>query len=166
MLMRMGDRAMRRRLAAVVLLMLPAACGGEAATRPAETVAYVIKEKTFHLEIADDDAERARGLMERERLAADGGMLFVMGHSGVHHFWMKNTLIDLDALWVNEEGEIVHVATMKAGDETTHSNRRAAAYIIELRAGTAKALGLGVGDKITPPGKVLKPAATGPDNKS
>ncbi|MEK6847456.1 MAG: DUF192 domain-containing protein, partial [Nanoarchaeota archaeon] len=61
----------------------------------------------FEVEVVADDASRTRGLMFREELDEKAGMLFVWEEEGVYSFWMKDTLIPLDMIWINAEKEVV-----------------------------------------------------------
>lgn len=67
----------------------------------------VLGAETFDVEIVDTPKLRRQGLMNREYLAEDEGMLFVFEHTAVYPFWMKNTLIPLQIIWINEEGLVV-----------------------------------------------------------
>ena len=68
------------------------------------------KENCFQVEIADTDEKRERGLMFREELCSDCGMLFVYDEEVKSKFWMKNTLIPLDIIWLDSDLKVVHVA--------------------------------------------------------
>ncbi|MCK4265810.1 MAG: DUF192 domain-containing protein, partial [Thermoplasmata archaeon] len=65
---------------------------------------------TFTCEIADDSAERSEGLMYRTELASDHGMLFVFDHTQEVQFWMKNTLIPLDIIFIDNNGVVLNIA--------------------------------------------------------
>src|SRR5215212_5947961 len=96
------------------------------ATRPAEvpvvelqrTVTVEIGGKPFTLEVAANDDDRQRGLMYRKSMPGDRGMLFVFPSERPLSFWMRNTLIPLDILYLDRFGKVVSVAQMKALDET------------------------------------------------
>ena len=65
--------------------------------------------RSVRAELAVNDEERARGLMFRDQLMADQGMLFVFAEDEPHSFWMKNTLIPLDMLWLGSDRRIIHI---------------------------------------------------------
>lgn len=67
--------------------------------------------QVFQLEVSRTPAERELGLMYRESMQYNQGMLFVFDSPGRHRFWMKNTLIPLDILWLNQAKEIIHFET-------------------------------------------------------
>lgn len=68
-----------------------------------------IEGKEYKLEIADTPQKRQRGLMEREFLPEDEGMLFIFPQEGYHSFWMYNTKIPLKMIWLDSNWEVVHV---------------------------------------------------------
>jgi hypothetical protein len=90
-------------------------------------------------ELAITEAERARGLMFREKIAPDQGMLFCFEQEDKHAFWMKNTLIPLDILWLDRDRRIVHmernVPPCKADPCPSYPSLRPALYVLELGAG-------------------------------
>ena len=94
-----------------------------------------------HVEIASDDATRAQGLMYRDRLPEDQGMIFLFPASGEYAFWMKNTIIPLDMVWIDEQNRIVHVAhdvpPCKTEECPSYPPRVSARYVLELAAGVA-----------------------------
>ena len=104
------------------------------------------------VEVASNDDTRARGLMFRDSLAADRGMIFLFPKSDVYPFWMKDTLIPLDMLWLDESSRIVHIAAnvppCAADPCPSYSPEVSARSVLELRAGRAAELGLKVGDTL------------------
>ena len=108
--------------------------------------------KTITAELAVSDHERARGLMFREKLNSDEGMLFVFEEESYHSFWMKNMIISLDLLWLNRDKLIVHmeenVPPCKEDPCPSYAPRIGAMYVLELRAGSVAENGLEVSDKV------------------
>jgi uncharacterized membrane protein (UPF0127 family) len=101
------------------------------------------------VEVARTDAERARGLMHRARLAEDAGMLFLFEESAVHAFWMKNTLIPLDMIFIGEDGRITGIVARAApGDLSALSAGGPSRYVLEVNGGWAEARGVAVGDRV------------------
>lgn len=105
----------------------------------------------FKVEIASSQEELAKGLMFRESLNKNSGMLFVFPEEELHSFWMKNTLIPLDIIWINTDREIVfikHNAPVCLEDpcESFTPNEKAL-YVLEINSGIAEEIGLEVGDK-------------------
>jgi uncharacterized membrane protein (UPF0127 family) len=107
----------------------------------------------FAIEIADTPDERAQGLMFRETMAADAGMLFDYGfdQNGVA-FWMKNTPLPLDMIFIRADGTITQIAA----DTTPFSLEPVPSvlpvrFVLEVNAGTAKRIGLKPGDRLRHP---------------
>jgi uncharacterized protein len=101
----------------------------------------------YQVEVADDDAERARGLMFRDELPADHGMLFIHDEQGPQSYWMKNTRIPLDILYFDNDRKLVSqqrdVPPCSAGDLCPpYPSEVPARYVLELNAGDAMRLGL------------------------
>ncbi len=105
-------------------------------------------------ELADTPLKRARGLMYRESLPDDRGMLFIFGEAQAWTFWMKNTKIPLDILWLNEQKQIVHIesnvpiCTLTGDACPQYQSNQPAMYVLELRGGRATALKLTRGTKL------------------
>lgn len=108
--------------------------------------------RTFTVEIADDDDSRRTGLMFRRSMAEDHGMLFLFEEEAPRSFWMRNTYIPLDIIYINAEGSIVSIAEMAEplSDRSLPSAGPAAA-VLEINGGLSRTLGLGPGDKVTHP---------------
>lgn len=106
----------------------------------------------FQVEIAETNEQRAQGLMFRREMAADAGMLFLFGGSEVRAMWMKNTLIPLDMLFIDETGKIVRIAerTVPYSERAITSGGPVSA-VLELNAGTASRLVIKPGDRVRHP---------------
>lgn len=104
------------------------------------------------VEVADTDAERSTGLMFRRSLGDDEGMIFVYPRDEPISMWMKNTYISLDMIFVRGDGTIHRIAadTEPFSEQTISSGDKVRA-VIEMKAGSAKRLGLKPGDKVEYP---------------
>ena len=108
--------------------------------------------RNFTVEIADNDLTRERGLMFRTALAADRGMLFDFITPQETSFWMKNTLIPLDMLFVRADGVIANIkADAKPGDLTPIPSDGPIRAVIEIAGGGAAKLGIKPGDRVKHP---------------
>ena len=96
-------------------------------------------------EVANTFDTRGRGLMFRESLAANQGMLFVFEDAGSHCMWMKNTLIPLSVAFISADGTIVNIEDMKPQTEDTHWSKGPALYALEMRKGWFAEKGIGPG---------------------
>ena len=110
--------------------------------------------QVFRLEVARTSQERAKGLMGREHLERDSAMLFVFAEEAQRSFWMKNTLIPLDILFLDSNGVVVDVQTMTPQPDapdselTVYPSAAPARYAIEMNAGLAKELGIEPGAQV------------------
>ena len=108
---------------------------------------------TFAVEIADTEAAREHGLMERTQMDPDHGMLFVFDDDAPRAFWMKNTKIPLDMLFFDAERRLLSVQhdvpPCTADPCPAYSSGAPARYVLELNGGRARALGVTVGDELT-----------------
>lgn len=104
---------------------------------------------SFAVEIAATEAQQARGLMFRTELADDKGMIFPYQSPQILSFWMKNTVISLDIIFINEDGSIANIAKNTEPyslDSVSSINPTVA--VLELRAGLTEELGIKAGDII------------------
>ncbi len=93
----------------------------------------------FDVECAISNAEKTKGLMFRERLDINQGMLFIWESDALRQFWMKNTLIDLDILFINSENEIVNIEERaQSGSIKILSSKFPAKYVLEINAGQSQ----------------------------
>jgi uncharacterized membrane protein (UPF0127 family) len=142
-----------RRLALAALLAM--ACASKKGPDPARPQARVVVETAaggrhaVAVEIARTDAERARGLMHRTSLPDDAGMLFLFDETAEHGFWMMNTLIPLDMIFIDEDGRIVGVVE-RAEPRSTESRSVGAPsrYVLEVNGGWTGARGVKAGDRV------------------
>lgn len=155
----------------LVLLLLPVACTAGTSTAPAkpatasapatqpitfDTTAMTLKGKAFTMEVAVSDAQSERGLMYRDSLPADHGMLFVMPYVDTWAFWMHNTRIPLDIIFVDRAGKVLEIHNRAAMDDTSRGPTSPAQYVIELNLGAAQKIGLVKGDSVEIPKKYVK----------
>lgn len=109
------------------------------------------KTHTFNMEIAATPEAQERGLMYRTALAEDAGMVF--DFPAVHHasFWMHNTCIPLDMVFVSEDKLVIGVVTAPPLNDESRSVPGLSKYVVELAAGVAKKVGIGIGARFVPP---------------
>ncbi len=106
----------------------------------------------FSVEIADTDETRAMGLMHRERMARSAGMLFIYDRPTAPSFWMRNTLIALDMIFVDPTGRVSHIHHNAIPlDETPIPGGENVLMVLEINGGLARALGLNVGSEMRHP---------------
>ena len=99
--------------------------------------------------VAANDADREQGLMYRTKLAPNEGMLFVFNENAVHCFWMKNTLIPLDMVFIDEHGVVVNVAANATPlSEANIPSAGPVLGVLEIRGGRAAELGVQAGDQV------------------
>lgn len=109
-----------------------------------------LEENCFFVELAKTSAEKSKGLMFRESLEDNRGMLFIYDSDGEYNFWMKNTLIPLDIIWINSEREVVFIKynAQPCGEicdiiEPKTNSR----FVLEINGGLAEELRMNLGDK-------------------
>jgi uncharacterized membrane protein (UPF0127 family) len=102
----------------------------------------------IHAELAAEPGSRMRGLMFRESMAPNAGMLFVFDETTTHCMWMKNTLIPLSVAFLDEKGAIVSIHEMAPKTENSHCAARPARYALEMNKGWFAARGIKPGAAI------------------
>jgi hypothetical protein len=151
-------RAGRAFLAAAMAAVLSGTAGAEDAPCAPDRVDLRWPDggESFAVEVADDDAERARGLMFRDSLDTGAGMLFVYESPRRAMFWMKNTLIPLDMIFADAAGRVTRVhANAVPGDLTPIDGGEGVVFVLEINGGLAGRLGI-------VPGAELRHPAIGP----
>ena len=111
----------------------------------------IINNKTIQVEIADNNEERVTGLMFREELCENCGMLFIFDDSEPRSFWMKDTLIPLDMIFIDENYEIVnikHATPCLEGSCMTYDSGMKAKYVLELNGRFTDKNNIKIGDKL------------------
>jgi uncharacterized membrane protein (UPF0127 family) len=137
-------------LAAFLLVALPLAAQDAVPVREELVVDSQTAKHSFEVEIADDPQERARGLMFRREMADEHGMLFDFGEEQQASFWMENTYIPLDMIFINEDGTVDSIA-----EQTTPLSRRSVVsdgpvrYVLEINGGLSDELGIEPGDTVS-----------------
>ena len=108
------------------------------------------KSHEFSIEIADDDYQRATGLMDRQSMKDDQGMLFIFPTERPLNFYMKNTYIGLDLIFANDKAEIVHIHKYaKPLDLSSISSVFPSMYVFEVNAGLTDQLNIEIGDNFS-----------------
>ncbi len=143
-------------------LLLVSACGaapgssGAPRPTPAETIsgprAVLPSGAVYRLELATVPEDLAQGLMYRENLPERTGMLFLFAEPSPHHFWMKNTMIPLDIVWLDDAGRVIFVSVdtppCKADPCPTYGTDVPVRRVLEIAGGMAKKEGVVVGSRI------------------
>lgn len=143
------------RWAIFLLLVFVLGCANQDAVDIEEDIVeselVYLEDLGVNVEVADDDYERMKGLMFREELCSECGMLFVFEDANLRNFWMKNTLIPLDMIFLDSEGTIVNIETAVPCESDPcpkYSSEFAAQYVVEVNAGYCEAHNITAGDKV------------------
>lgn len=148
---------MKRTVTGAFLVLLLIACGAApkssvtpaATPPPAGPRAVLPSGRIYNLEIARTPQEQEQGLMFRESLPEKTGMLFPFTDKGVHHFWMKNTMIPLDMVWMDADRKVIFVSAntppCKADPCPSYGPDSPAASVLEIAGGMAAKENITVG---------------------
>jgi uncharacterized membrane protein (UPF0127 family) len=109
------------------------------------TALVIFGTDTVFAEVAQSQAERSQGLMYRESLPENGGMLFIFPEAAVRSFWMQNTYIPLDIAFMDQQFRILNIEQMEPMTMDSHASRGPAAYALETNQGWFAARGIGPG---------------------
>jgi hypothetical protein len=162
----------KRVLIIFVIVVLVAAVAGflfwEYSQREIARVCFIAAEggdACFDVEVVRKEDDRAKGLMFRDSITKETGMLFVFEERARHSFWMKNTFVALDIIWIdvsgdgsdgdvmNHRGEVVDIwhgaEPCKEGEMcSTITPSMESNYVLEIRGGMAEEIGIGIGDNV------------------
>jgi len=114
----------------------------------------IFEDHRFQVEVADTPEERAEGLMFRESLNEDEGMLFVYEEEGNRSFWMKNTYIPLDIIFLDSNLKVINIEKANPEPNTSDENlkryrsEKPTQYVLEINQNRSKEIGLEHGDRI------------------
>ncbi len=143
-------------LVAIASLFSLSACAEEAAPSGSDIPTLILETQSgrheFAVEVADTDEARQRGLMFREDLATDAGMLFDFETPRIINMWMRNTPLSLDMIFISASGRVAHIAENTVPfSEAIVSSRYEVLSVLEVNAGTVQRIGLRTGDQVIHP---------------
>ncbi|HSI33423.1 MAG: DUF192 domain-containing protein [Phycisphaerae bacterium] len=141
-------------LAALLALLVAAGCEKDKPQGTLPTVTMQLGDRQFTLEVADNERDRKYGLMRRESMPAEHGMIFAFPREAPLAFYMRNTKIPLDIIYVSASGRVVSVKQMMPHDERTVPSDGPAQFAIELNQGMAAKAGVTAGMQLTMPAGV------------
>lgn len=136
----------------VLTLLLLIASVSLAAKSPETTFGQIsveVKNKVVQLELADTFQLRSQGLMHRQSLCDECGMLFIYNQSQQGSMWMKNTNIPLDVAFIRKDGVITDISAMQPHDENITASSEKVSYAWEMNQGWFKRNGISVGDTVS-----------------
>jgi len=104
-----------------------------------------INNETFTVELATTPSQQRLGLMFRKHLPEREGMLFIFKRPEIRRFWMRNTFVPLDIIFIDADRKIINIATMPPLTDQTCRSTRPALYVLEINAGEARRFSIGPG---------------------
>ena len=141
-------RIIKSRLYLVIIAILIASTAWTARADPLVTYPLRIKKHEIRAEVAGTEQDRLRGLMFRDRLAENSGMIFLYPRAEATAMWMKNTRIALSVAFIDARGRILNIADMEPYSEEAHPSSGAAAYALEMNRGWFRKLGIRAGEVV------------------
>jgi len=129
---------------------------GSAFPQEQKFLSLTLKEKKIRVEVVRTEGEKAKGLMFREKLGKNEGMLFVYEREETLSFWMKNTRIPLSIAFIAKDGKIVDIQDMEPFNLQSHVSARPAQYALEANQGWFKKNGIEVGELVKLPPDLWK----------
>ena len=121
-----------------------------------KSVAVSCNGKKLNVDVADSPLKQMLGLMHREKLSENGGMLFVFSREARYGIWMHNMRIGIDIIWVDSNGKIIDIVEEAKPCRSiiscrTYRPRKKAKYVLEIKYGSVKRRRIKIGDKIILP---------------
>jgi len=129
-----------------LLISFPQQPGAQEAKK--SLLPLTIRGKTIKVEVVRTEKEKERGLMFREQMGKDEGMLFVYEREEMLSFWMKNTRLPLSIAFIDKNGRIVDIQDMEPFSQEIHVSARPAQYALEMNRGWFAGEGIKVGDSV------------------
>ncbi len=117
--------------------------------QPAKLGTVTINNQTFNVEIADTPAKQRVGLMFRKNLPERTGMLFIFNKSEIQYFWMRDTYVPLDIIFIDEQKRIINFRTMPPLTDEKCKSDRPARYVLELEAGSVRRYAIEPGQPVS-----------------
>lgn len=147
-----------------IVMLAPLSTFGDTASPPdgkpqtgLPTISLKVGSQSVHADVAHTEASRQIGLMFRQKMGRQDGMLFIFPDVAYHAMWMKNTLIPLSVAYMNARGEIVSIHEMQAHSEAVHQAAGPVRFALEMNAGWFRTNKINVGDTIRGLDKAPKP---------
>lgn len=113
------------------------------------TTRLEVGDASLKVELAMTAGQQERGLMYRQKLGRNRGMLFVYDREELRSFWMKNTYVPLSIAFIDADKQIVHITDMSPRDTDSHSSRKPCQYVLEVNRGWFDDHGVEVGDEVS-----------------
>ena len=135
-------------LCPAVLIAVLIGFSGITLADPLVTYPLRIKNHAIRAEVANTEESRRRGLMFRDRLGDNSGMLFSYPEAGVNAMWMKNTRIALSVAFIDRNGRILNIEDMEPFSEQAHASAGEAAHALEMNRGWFRKRGIKTGDRV------------------
>ena len=135
-----------RLISIILVFFLSAPVNADTAFTP--VIRLKISGHVLSAEVAHTQASRSQGLMYRQSMKENSGMLFVFPETGRHSMWMVNTPIPLSVAFVDEKGVILNIADMASHTETVHASIGEAKYAVETNFGWFRARGIKAGNRV------------------
>jgi len=140
--------------------LLPGGCGSQRADKSVrfDTATIRVDEHQIQVEVADTPARRERGLMFRDSLSADAGMLFIYPDEDYRAFWMKNTRIPLSIAFAKSDGWVSDILDMEPASLDRRASGMRVQFALEMNRGWFKRHGVRVGSRIEIPTELVEGA--------